>query len=140
MPTYDGYLITRDDSDHVGGYYNSEMLITKSCMTVDKPYTGTHSLVLGSGGTHNIYYGCAAGNTTITVWCWPPAGNGVGKCSLEVLEVGGETLFGIDSSSGVGAWEQLSVAFVALKKVYRVRLTNGVGPSGDNRCYFDDLV
>jgi hypothetical protein len=138
MPTFDGYLITPLDSDPVGGYINSEMLIAKSRITTDKPKTGLSSLVLGSGGVHDVYYGCAAGSTTIAVWCWPPAGTGA--CALEVLEVNGGDVLARDVSVGTEDWEQLSITFTAQKKVYRVRMVNRVKAGGDTRAYFDDLT
>lgn len=138
MPIYDGYLLTPLDSEPVWGHINSEMLIAKSRITTDKPKTGLFSLVLGSGGTHDVYYGCPAGSATITVWCWPPAG--VGACALEALEVNGGDVLARGVSVGTGAWEQLSITFTAAKKVYRIRMINRVKGPGDARAYFDDLV
>jgi hypothetical protein len=44
-------------------------------------------------------------------------------------------------NTGIGAWEQLSVTFIAAKKVYIVRLSNFTISTGiDRRAYFDDLI
>ena len=139
MSTFDGYLITPLDSEPVGGYINSEMLIVKSRVGTDKPKAGAASLVLASGGIHDVYYGCEAGSVTITVWVWPPVGAGVGACALEALEVDGGDVLARDLSMGTEDWEQLSVTFTAQKKVYRIRMINRVKAQGDTRAYFDDL-
>jgi len=142
MPAYDGYELTRlvTDSPVNLGLMISSMAEYRSRITTDKPYTGISSLEILPGGQYDIYYGCAAGNATITVWCWPPVGVGVGTCALEVWEIGTDICLAHSESVGTEDWEQLSVTFVAEKKVYKVRLVNRVLPTGDTRAYFDDLV
>jgi hypothetical protein len=98
-------------------------------------HAGSLALRLTGGGYRDIFYGCAAGSTTITVWVYAPV---IGKCGIRVFD--GNEKKGEDLNAGAGAWEQLSVTFTALKKVYVVRLFNGTVQDGDTRAYFDDLV
>lgn len=104
-------------------------------MSADEVHAGSLALRLTGGGYRDIFYGCAAGSTTITVWVYAPV---IGKCGIRVFD--GQEKQGEDLNAGAGAWEQLSVTFVALKKVYIVRLFNGTIQNGDTRAYFDDLV
>ena len=104
-------------------------------MSSDEVHGGSNSLRITGGGYRDVFYGCDAGSKTIYVWVYPPV---IGKCALQVYD--GKTLMGEDVNTGVGAWEQLSVPFTALKKVYTVRLANFTLQDGDTRAYFDDLV
>ncbi|MBE3109699.1 MAG: hypothetical protein IMZ46_04150 [Acidobacteria bacterium] len=104
-------------------------------MSADEAHGGTYSIRITGGGYRDIFYGCAAGSTTITVWVLAPV---IGKCGIQVFD--GQEIQGEDWNSGAGAWEQLSITFTALKKVYTVRLINATIQDGDTRAYFDDLV
>ena len=141
MTTYNGYLVTPYASNRRGGDLCSGMLHYRSRIVTNIYHSGTSSLEILPGGSHDIFYGCDAGEKTITVWVYPPVGAGVGKCALEVFPLGANTEDCIARalSTGTDAWEQLSVTFTALKAVYKVRLINRVRPQGDTRAYFDDL-
>lgn len=140
MAAYDGYQTIAWDSDARSGQWHGDMRQYRSRITTAKPHAGLNSLEILPGGRHDVYYGCAAGSTTITVQCWPPVGAGVGKCAIEVTAIGTEEILARTEAVWTGAWEQLSVTFASLKAVYRVRLVNRTRPSGDTRAYFDDLV
>jgi len=136
MADYDGSLAVPMLSDRRQGRYESnERRESRSIISTEQAHAGTHSLRIIAGGYHDIFYGCDAGNVTVTIWCYPPF---VGGCCLQVFDAA--TLKDEDFNAGVGAFEQLSVTFLAVKKVYTVRLSHFACPDGDSRAYFDDLV
>jgi len=136
MTAYNGSLAVSMISDRLQGHRASdERRESGSIISTEQPHGGTHSLRVLSGGYHDIFYGCDAGSKTITVWVYPPV---VGKFAIQIYD--GPMLMGESFNIGAGAWEQLSVTFTALKKVYIVRLINFTLSDGDTRAYFDDLV
>lgn len=139
MPAYSGYLTTPLDSGPLIGRFVGEMKQCRSRITVDKPEVGLSSMELLPGGTHEIYLFCNVGNITVSCRAWPQTGAGVGGVSLELLETSGQDILASDSSVGVGAWETLTLTYAATKTVYKVRLVNRTMPSGDSRCWIDQL-
>jgi len=113
------------------------MVWNRAHMSSDQAHAGTYSLCIEAGGMAEINAVCDAGSRTITVWAYPWK---AGAARIEIIDAPAGIIMGSAASAGTGAWEQLSVTFTSLKKTYIVRLSNvGSPPSGDSRCYFDDL-
>jgi hypothetical protein len=136
---YNGTLVaTLIKDDRIQGFIGGNERSQCGCiMSTAVAHSATHSLKIVGGGYYEIFYGCDAGSKTITVWAYPAV---VGKCAIQIYD--GSTLMGEAFNTGSGAWEQLSVTFTALKKIYKVRLCNFNDKLNDvdKKCYFDDLV
>ena len=140
MATYTGIGLTINESlirQSIFPYSESPLVKTSPIrFTNSKAYEGTYSRELYPGEHQSIWYACDAGDVTISVYVWNPAG---GKAGIEVYDP--DTGERIDSAyaSGSGSWEQVSVSFTASKKLYIVRLVNHTPADGDKRAYFDNL-
>jgi hypothetical protein len=154
MAEYDGEIIEPLVSDNrTQGFFESRRMQSGSIFSTDKAHAGTYSLKIDGGGMHEIYYACDAGSKTITVWVWAPGIDpydaygedaydpyDIGSCAIQIFDETG-TKIAEDWNTTTGSWEQLSVTFTALKKVYIVRLVNfRAAIHIDARAYFDDLV
>ena len=101
-----------------------------------KSHSGNYSLSVASGCSFEIWYGCDAGEKTVSVWCWKPSG---ASAALEVIDPdSGETMARCEASQSE-VWEKLEVSFIAEKKVYLVKLRNMSRWWSVGRVYFDDL-
>jgi len=140
MATYTGVALTINESlarQSVFPYSESSLIRTSPIrFTSSKVYEDTYSRELYPGEYQSIWYGCDAGDVTISVYVWNPTN---GKAGIEVYDP--DTGERIDSSyaSGSGSWEQVSVSFTASKKLYIIRLVNNTKAAGDKRAYFDKL-
>lgn len=141
MAEYPGYrwYWTKSEDRHGNMVFteNPRRRLSLWKMSGEQAHSGTQSMKIFGGGRFDVPYGCAAGSTTITVWVYPLA---AGKCYLQVLE-DGEVIESI-ANVGTGAWEQLSITFVATEQIYIVRFLNRGARINkvDESCWFDDLV
>jgi len=147
MTNYTGYLV---DDPVEGEVELGYMLGTQDHpwkrfygweITEDKSYAGTHSLRLLVGGIFTLDCVCAAGSRTLTAKAWAPIN---GSLSMTVIDPDTGAVMGTDTTASDEAWEDLSIAFTAAKKIYLIYLRNhpqapmveGEDPYG----YFDNIV
>ncbi len=136
MTDYAGTLVLPKTTEvRLGRREGNERANGRDIICTDQAHGGTHSLRIESGGYHDVWYGCDAGVKTISVWVRPPI---AGRCALQIFKAA--DVVGEAFNVGSGAWEQVSVTFMAIKFVYIARLINFGPANGDMRCYFDDLV
>lgn len=122
------------------GVFVGELMHTSSILTTEESRNGSKSLRVEAGGTKDIYIAAAVGTITVSVYVKPPAGT---LCGIMVFDPDtGAEMGTSDWSASSGSFEELSVSFTSLGKVYIVRLMNREAfVSGiDNECYFDDLT
>ena len=100
-------------------------------------YEGSSALRIKEGGIHDIWYGCDAGAKTIYVRVKPQVAS---KTYMKIIDPDTQIVMASAASSGSVAWEQISAAFTALKKVYIVRLMNPCAyDDAEQIAYFDNL-
>ena len=102
-------------------------------------YSGDQSLVIGRGGSAEIYMTLNAGDHNITVWVYAYS---VGGAELHIVDGSGNTITS-DSNSNANQWEQLSVDVTTTDwTLYKIKLINstGVDESSDLRVWFDKVV
>ena len=139
MANYDGF---------VAGYYDEVIMaevdrrrVNAFVFSDEKSYEDTYSLKMLPGETIEIWYGCDAGDVTISVYVW--ASEHATNCRMKVIDPDTQEVMGEDVNESTETWEQLSVTFTAEKKVYKVILGNYTAGSyvvGDKKpCYFDKL-
>ncbi len=140
MPTYEGqYFVITQSRKEMGHYFDSPTSKSRARITTTKPHSGVSSLEIPHGGFYEIWYGCDAGEKTISIYCWKNSGC---VAAMEIIDPDTNQIIASDFASSSETWEKLEVTFTAQKKVYLVRLVNytpahGTGP--DRRIYFDDL-
>ena len=147
MANYTGYLI---DDPAEGELELGYMLGTQDHpwkrfygweITTEKSYAGTHSLRLLVGGIFTLDCVCSAGDRTVVAKAWAPIN---GSVSMEIVDPDSGEVMGNDTTAGDEAWEDLSIAFTAEKKIYLIFLRNnpqdpmveGEEPYG----YFDNIA
>jgi hypothetical protein len=101
-----------------------------------KPRAGNYSLVIPSGCFQLIWYGCNAGQKTISVWMWKPSG---ASAAIEIQDPDSGEMLARAEGSQSEQWEKLEVTFMAEKRVYQVKLRNTSTWWGVGKIYFDDL-
>jgi len=140
MATYTGEALTINESlarQSIFPYSESPLMKTSPIrFTNSKAYEGTYSRELYPGEHQSIWYGCDAGDVTISVYVWNPIG---GKAGIEVYDPDTGERMGASYAIGSGSWEKVEVTFSASKKIYIVRLVNNTPTDGDKRAYFDNL-
>jgi hypothetical protein len=101
-----------------------------------KSHGGSFSLALRTGGVFDIDYGCDAGAKTIKVWVWAPTNH---KVKIKVIHPETFEVVAEEAPSSTEQWEEVSLSFMAEKKVYIVRMMNCTIPDGNKTAWFDDV-
>lgn len=101
--------------------------------------SGSYSLFLRRGWGTQIFYGCDAGQRTVSIYCYPE-GTGA-KAMMRILNKNHEEM-GRAATTSVNQWEKIEVSFTAEKGIYIVELYNissSYEPGNPKWVYFDDL-
>ena len=137
MADYTGVEITISESENLFYGLNLWPLQNRFGIQSSTVYADSYALELKHGGVCEVWYGCDAGDVTISVYVYPPE---AGKVYMRIIDPDTREIQAEASASGSGAWEKIEVNFTASKKVYLVQLINPCAyDNGEKRAYFDNL-
>ena len=137
MADYTGVEITISESENLFYGLNLWPLQNRFGIQSSTVYADSYAFELKHGGVCEVWYGCDAGDVTISVYVYPPE---AGKVYMRIIDPDTREIQAEASASGSGAWEKIEANFTALKKVYLVQLINPCKyENGEKRAYFDNL-
>lgn len=142
MANYTGNIITPLISVNKAGIFVPSLFKNNQIeMSTTRYNDGAQSLKIIPGGSKDVFIVCEAGSRTLTVQVWPNANSD--KCGLILYDpdAGMDEQLDADWSTGSGAWEELSITFTAVAKVYIARLINSAAFGVANaEAWFDTLA
>jgi len=137
MADYNGISIAINESENLFYGVNLRPLQNRFRLQSNTVYAGSYALELKYGGVCEVWYGCDAGDVTVSVYVYPPE---AGKVYMRIIDPDTGEIMAEATASGSGTWEKIESNFTASKKVYLVQLMNPCKyDNGEKRAYFDNL-
>jgi hypothetical protein len=142
MAVWTGHLETPIVSDRKTRVFFKPSPFADSGVVRDAAHvdTGSWALRVYAGSTKDIFVVCGSGSRTISARVY--SGSSSGKCGIVLYDPdnAGEAIDS-DWSASSGVYEDLSITFTALSKVYILRLINATLETvEDGDAWYDNVV